>query len=263
MEFYLGTHKPNHLERTAVPLFVSRRTLAPRRRLPRALGPWALDSGGFSELSLFGEWRTSAMQYVSEVRRFKQEVGHLSWAAAQDWMCEPFILAKTGMTLRYHQQQTITNYVLLRSLASDLPFVPVLQGWEEDDYLRHLDDYAEAGIDLRSLPLVGLGSVCRRQGTGQIEGLIRRLHEEGLKLHLFGFKLKGLRTAAPFATSSDSMAWSFEARRGAPLPECTHPTCQNCLRYALKWREKVLRVITSASANVQPTLFHGGDDESL
>ena len=30
------------------------------KTLPRARGRWALDSGGFSELSLYGEWRTSA-----------------------------------------------------------------------------------------------------------------------------------------------------------------------------------------------------------
>jgi hypothetical protein len=65
----------------AVPLFVSRRTLAPLRRLPRARAGWALDSGGFSELSLHGRWTTSPATYVAEVRRFEQEIGALEWAA--------------------------------------------------------------------------------------------------------------------------------------------------------------------------------------
>ena len=46
-----------------MPLFVSHRRLAGRRTLPRAIAPWALDSGAFSELSLYGEWRTTAGQY--------------------------------------------------------------------------------------------------------------------------------------------------------------------------------------------------------
>jgi hypothetical protein len=45
VRFWLGTHKPGWLARTEVPLFVSHRTLGGRRELPRARGPWALDSG--------------------------------------------------------------------------------------------------------------------------------------------------------------------------------------------------------------------------
>lgn len=173
MDFYLGTHLPGWLAATAVPLFVSRRRLVSYRTLPRASGPWALDSGGFSELSLFGQWRTTARIYAAEVRRFAQEVGGLVWAAAQDWMCEPFVLAKTGLTVTAHQARTVANYLELRSLAPDLPWTPVLQGWHADDYRRHADDYDRAGVDLRTLPVVGIGSVCRRQHTGAVEDLIR------------------------------------------------------------------------------------------
>lgn len=49
-QFWLGTHKTGWLERTDVPLFISRRRLVERVTLPRARGPWALDSGGFTEL---------------------------------------------------------------------------------------------------------------------------------------------------------------------------------------------------------------------
>jgi hypothetical protein len=71
VRFYLGTHLPNWLGKVTIPLFVSRRTLAPRRTLPRALGPWALDSGGFTELAMYGRWTVPATQYVAEVRRFR------------------------------------------------------------------------------------------------------------------------------------------------------------------------------------------------
>ena len=57
MKFFLGTHLPQWLGRIDVPLFVSHRMLHKRRTFPRALGEWALDSGGFTEISMFGERR--------------------------------------------------------------------------------------------------------------------------------------------------------------------------------------------------------------
>lgn len=84
--FYLGTHEVGWLERTAAPLFISHRRLAARRRLPRALGLWALDSGGSTELSIHGRWETSPAAYAAAVRRCRDEVGGLLWAACQDWM---------------------------------------------------------------------------------------------------------------------------------------------------------------------------------
>src|SRR5262245_1670856 len=102
---------PNWLERTDVPLMVSRRRIEQRckRRLPRALGPWVLDSGGFTELAMFGEWRSSAQQYAAQVRRYADEIGGLCWAAPQDWMCEPSMLERTGLTVAEHQRRTIEN----------------------------------------------------------------------------------------------------------------------------------------------------------
>jgi hypothetical protein len=241
MRFHLGTHEPSWLARVDVPLFVSRRRLARLKRLPRAKGPWSLDSGGFSELSLYGRWRTLATEYASEVRRWRDEVGNLQWAASMDWMCEPFILEKTGLTVAEHQRQTVANYLLLRQLAPDLPWVPVLQGWLHEDYCRHVGDFKRAGVDLAALPLVGLGSVCRRQDTGMVEQLIRQLHGQGIRLHGFGFKQKGLDRVSPWLASADSLAWSFQARKRPPLPGHTHSSCNNCLEYALLWRSRVLQ----------------------
>jgi hypothetical protein len=36
------------------------------------------------------------------------------------------------------------------------------------DYLRCWNIYADAGIDLSTFPLVGVGSVCRRQNSDEI-----------------------------------------------------------------------------------------------
>lgn len=54
MQFYLGTHQPAWLARASIPLFVSHRRLSGYTRLPRARASCALDSCGFSELSMFG-----------------------------------------------------------------------------------------------------------------------------------------------------------------------------------------------------------------
>jgi hypothetical protein len=103
----LGAHMPHWLAELDVPLFVSHRRLAGRRTLPRARTGWALDSGGFTELSMFGGWRTAAEDYVAAVRRYATEIGNLEWAAPMDWRCEPVMLAKTGLDVPDHQRRTV------------------------------------------------------------------------------------------------------------------------------------------------------------
>ncbi len=239
--FLLGTHQPGWLARMDVPLFVSHRTLHTRRRLPRARCRWALDSGGFTELSLFGGWRTMPSEYVAAVARYAEEIGRLAWASPQDWMCEPAMLARTGLTIAEHQARTVDNYCRLRQLAPGLPFIPVVQGWRQGDYLACVDRYAAAGVDLATAPLVGLGSVCRRQASGEIGAIVGELSGLGLRLHGFGVKRRGLARYADCLDSADSLAWSYAARRRAPLMGCVrHRNCANCPRYALAWRAAVV-----------------------
>lgn len=243
-----------------MPLFVSRRRLEKVKHLPRAKGAWALDSGGFTELSLFGGWTITVAQYIAEVRRYIADIGRLTWAAPMDCMCEPWIVAKTGLSVEEHQHRTLENYLELRTQAPEVPWIPVLQGWTLTDYLRHREAYARAGVDLASLPLVGVGSVCRRQATAGIAVLLARLAEAGLRLHCFGMKGSGLRRSAGFVVSADSLAWSLAARKRPPLHECRgrHRHCNNCIRYALCWRERLLRAIDMDGPHapvVQPRLF--------
>ncbi|KZM73296.1 hypothetical protein [Nocardia terpenica] len=245
MKFYLGTHQPQWLTRVDVPLFVSDRTLRQRRTLRRAMGPWALDSGGFTELSTHGNWSNgpTPAEYASRVCRYRETVGGLIWAAPQDWMCEPYITAKTGLTVAERQRRTIGNFLELRSLAPVLPFAPVLQGWRRDDYLACVDLYTAAGVDLSAEPIVGLGSVCRRQGTSDAAAIVTDLVAAvpGIRLHGFGIKITGLRRYGALLTSADSMAWSYTARRQPALTGCAgHRNCANCLRYVLAWRTRIL-----------------------
>lgn len=242
MKFFLGTHHPHWLWRLDVPLFVSRRRLAKLKRLRPAGTEWALDSGGFTEIKDYGRWTITPQQYVEEARRWLSEVGSLRWCAQMDWMCEPVIRAKSGLTTAEHQRRTVDNYLELAALAPEVPWAPVIQGWHYHEYLEHLEMWAGAGVNLASLPVVGLGSVCRRQATTLAENLIRDLHGWGIRVHAFGFKTEGLGRTHPWLESADSMAWSFIARaRKLRLPGCTtHRNCANCPRWALRWRETLL-----------------------
>lgn len=260
--FFLGTHQPHWLARTAVPLFVSDVTLRKYKALPHAAGKWALDSGGFSELQIHGRWTVSAADYVERVRRYRDEIGGLQWAAIQDWMCEPFMIEKTGLSIREHQIRSVESLVTLRSMAPDLPWAPVLQGWTGGDYLDCAELYESRGFDLRDESIVGVGSVCRRQHTINAARILMQLHDIGLRLHGFGFKQQGLLQAADSLESADSLAWSYAARREPPLwghdkpgpgrPK-GHVNCANCMEYALIWRDRLVGRVSKAS--IQKKMF--------
>lgn len=243
--FYLGTHHPHWLRTVPVPLFVSHVSLSRyKRTLPTRLpgGIWALDSGAFSQIAEHGRWTMQPAAYAAAVRRYRDEIGGLQWAAPMDWMCEPKMLARTGLTVAEHQHRTVESVQELRALAPDLPFAPVLQGWDLPSYLECMALYADAGIDLKSEPVVGLGSVCKRQGADEIGRIVTTLADLGLEnLHGFGVKLQGVAKYGSALASADSMAWSFDGRKqkgcsqGRPVK-----TEANCLHYALEYREKVL-----------------------
>jgi DGQHR domain-containing protein len=252
-QFYLGAPEASWLSRLDVPLFVSRRTLGRLKRLPRALAPWALDSGGFTELSMHGGWQTTSRQYAAEVRRFQDEIGQLRFAASMDYMCEPPIVRRTGLSVAEHQRRTVDGYLRLLDIAPDLPWMPVVQGWSaHGDHLRCVDLYEQAGIDLHTLPCVGVGTICRRQDTESAERIVTDLHERiGCRLHGFGVKLSGLRTFHTYLASADSMAWSYgarkrerEARLWAPGIPFTKGAA-NDPEVALAWREQVLLAVES------------------
>lgn len=246
MTFFLGTHRPHWLEMLDVPLFVSRRCFEGRRSMPRARTTWALDSSGFTELALHGEWTMSPREYVALVRRIVGEVGMMAWAAIQDWMCEAPIRAKTGKTTAEHQRLTVESLLELRGIAPEIPWAPVLQGQHKYDYLEHVDMYARAGVALADEPIVGLGSVCRRQATEEVVRIVQSLCLEGIRLHGFGVKTLGLPRLADWLASADSMAWSLNARKNALHETCAadpatkHKNCANCHRFALDWRARAI-----------------------
>lgn len=243
MDFYLGAHMPNWLSFSPYPLFVSHNRLFKRMTFPRAIRRWALDSGGFTQITKYGRFVHHPDLYAEYVRLYAAEIGNLEWASPQDWMCEPVATKSTGLTVRQHQLRTIENYLYLSTNHSDLPWVPVLQGWVLRDYLICLRMYEHAGVEMRGRR-VAVGSVCRRQSSDEIGDIFRTLHDEGLDMHGFGVKIDGIKKYGKYMASSDSMAWSATARYRPRMDGCTHEgTCANCWRWAARWRSDVMEAI--------------------
>lgn len=241
--FYLGSHHAtSRWWALSVPLFVSVRVMRKRKALPVAVAPWALDSGGFTEVSTFGRFETTAGEYITEVQRLAAGMDHLAWVAPQDWMCEPFIVAKTGLSVGEHQARTVDNFLELRAALGKL-VIPVIQGYGPRDYDRCVGLYQDAGVDLAAEPVVGIGSVCRRSGTDEARRLLLYLQDHRLRLHGFGIKGDTYVACAHVLASADSMAWSYAARRegrDANSPE-----------EAMRWRAKLLARTHGSSAASQ------------
>jgi hypothetical protein len=256
--FYLGTHRAYWLWDPAVdfPLFISHGALRGYKTLKPSTHGWALDSRGFTELSLHGSWTITPREYVEATARYDREIGQLNWAAPQDHMCEPWILAKTGLDVGTHLRATVHNFLELCALwpeysDEECPYMPVIQGWEPDDYLACIDMYYAAGIRLEQYPVVGLGSICRRGHTQPIIDLVEMLTPR-FAIHGFGVKTKALVKVGYRFESADSQAWSFSGRKNPPLPGHQHRNCGNCFEYARLWRDRLLARVDEAAAAVDP-----------
>ncbi|MGA4840540.1 DUF7221 family queuine tRNA-ribosyltransferase-like protein [Streptomyces sp. G45] len=266
MRFYVTTHKRHWVKLTDLPLFLKSEHFAVARTLHEALGPYAVDSGGFTELQRHGQWTRSPRQYVDDLRRIWEHVGPYDWAAPQDWMCEDLIIhggtvgklhfVGTHLSVIEHQRRTVANFLELRSLAPDLRIISVLQGRTIPDYERCLAMYERAGVDLRQEPVVGLGSVCRLQSTLEGAAIVTAMASLGLRLHGFGFKTLGLAKVGHLLASADSAAWSSHARHRPALPGHPHKYCANCLDYALRWRTRGLDAMRPTAPTQNPDASH-------
>jgi hypothetical protein len=214
VRFYVGLDRPweaQHFERACISI----RTLA-RRRKPIICPDVLIDSGAFTELHMHGRYRSSVADYAAALKRLHDEgVVTITAAVAQDYMCEPFMLAKTGLTIAEHQRLTIDHYVDLARWRLPFPVMPVLQGYRPEDYAEHVTAY---GDRLTPGMWVGVGSVCKRNASpidiAHVLSTIKQVRPD-LRLHGFGVKKTALTHPCVRALlySADSMAWSYAARR--------------------------------------------------
>jgi hypothetical protein len=250
MHLLLGTHQPSWLARTTSPLFLSFTRLISYQGPPRARGAWALDSGAYTELSAYGSWRWNGRRYAEQVQHFARSSGGLQWATIQDWICSPLVLTKTGLSIQQHQRRTVQSLCELRRYAPEVNWLPVLQGWGLQSYMQHIAMYKAAGFRLEDEHLVGVGSVASRQTDPMLPLLFSELQSKGLALHAFGLSILGLERVHRSIASADSMVWSFIARRRQLKHSACkqhHKVCNNCLVFALWWRQQITRRLARQS----------------
>lgn len=216
--FFAGWHQAvngpsgcGKFERTMISVnrLISRKSWFP-------VNDWILDSGAFTRIAS-GKGHLSTRKYAKQIKRWSGN-GNLLAAVSQDYMCEPFILSKTGLTVQQHQRATIARYDSLKRLLSDCSvyLMPVLQGYKPSEYVEHLRMY---GDRLAHGAWVGVGSVCKRNSDpSAIEAVLIAIHTErpDLRLHGFGLKKTALQSSSivrALLYSADSQASSFRQRK--------------------------------------------------
>jgi len=242
MKFFVGLHHPADA-RGFDHAMVSVNALLTRKSDFHPRGEWMLDSGAFMQIKQHGEFVLSLYDYASAIKRWRR-CGNMVAAVSQDYMCESFVLARTGRTVAEHQHATICRYCTLRFLVRDAAYLmPVLQGFEPWEYVAHVRQY---GSMLAPGQWVGVGSVCKRNSRVEdVERVLLAIREErpDLRLHGFGLKITALESSIvrDCLHSADSMAWSYAARREGRKKDVNDPA--EAARYAerIRTQEPVTR----------------------
>jgi hypothetical protein len=213
MRFFVGLHQPSDAKHFDA-AFISVGRLRTRKS-DFSVGDWIMDSQAFTTIQTHGGYPNPPEEYAAHIRRWKS-CGNLLAAVSQDYMCEPSMLAITGLSIAEHQRLTIERYDALLRCDTGCYIMPVLQGYAPDDYVSHLRQY---GARLARGAWVGVGSVCKRNGDPQaiLDVLIAiKTERPDLRLHGFGLKTIALASGVIRALlhTADSMAWSLAARRG-------------------------------------------------
>lgn len=216
----MGLHQPSDAKHfDAAFISVNRLSGKKGRRAPFEVGSWIMDSGAFTEVSTHGGYRSGVSEYAGHIRRWKDN-GNLLAAVAQDYMCEPWIVAKTGLSVAEHQRLTIERYDQLLAEDTGVYILPVLQGFTPAEYATHLLAY---GDRLKPGQWVGVGSICKRNSKPlEVREVLAWIKAIRPDLRLHGFGLKATALADPIICgmleTADSMAWSLHARKNGRSP---------------------------------------------
>ena len=203
--------------------------------------PVFLDSAGFVAAKRHGGYPWTPEQYVEHVACMAHRP--VRWSA-MDLCCEkevaPYraeVRARIDQTAVYlarcrrlaalHREQGLELDAALGTVGA-APWppdpMPVLQGWEPDDYLLSVE-LTDVVLTARRLAgawpdLVGVGSVCRRRlnGPDGIHAILDQLDRAlpaHVGLHLFGVHSEAIAEIAdhPRVASYDSQAWGQDSRR--------------------------------------------------
>lgn len=231
MKFFVGLHIPAHAYRVEN-AFISINCIRNRKSGFR-VNNWIMDSGAFSTIEKYGHYPDSPELYAAQVKHWSTN-GNLLAAVSQDYMCEPHMLAKTGLTIADHQRLTIERYdAIIACDTGGVCIMPVLQGYALADYVSHIRQY---GHRLKFGMWVGVGSICKRNGNpAEIEAILLAIKSErpDLRLHGFGLKTTALAngTVRDCLYTADSLAWSFAARMNGRN--------RNCINEAIRFAKRI------------------------
>jgi hypothetical protein len=214
MIFFTGMHHPHDAARVPA-AFISVNAIS-RRQSSFPVRRMVLDCAGFVTIKLHGGYPAPVEDYAAQIRKVRAWQGRkLLAAVSQDYMCEPQMLARTGLTIADHQRLTIERYdALMQCDVAGVRIIPVLQGYSPQSYVDHVRAY---GARLTHRMWVGVGSVCKRNSDPRaIEAVLSAIRavRPDLRLHGFGVKITALASqlVRDCLFSADSMAWSFAAR---------------------------------------------------
>ncbi len=174
-------------------------------------------------------------------------------------MCEPSVITELQSqgrkaSVRIHQNNTVKRYIDIMDEAVKqglkVPVMPVLQGWEVEDYydhyIKYLDElsnrrywngkewhcpfldrpyyHGHTGELLNVGHWIGIGSTCKRNANPEVvsqilDRLSGCINYEYYKVHLFGFKKTGLAQAniKDRIYSADSFAYDFADRMAGEI----------------------------------------------
>jgi hypothetical protein len=164
-----------------------------------------LDSGGFQLLSKFNEYPFTCEQYYEFVNRVNP-----NYFVSMDYPCGD------DKNVKEKIEKTISNLIKLKEFG-DERLIPVLQGYKLDDYLYCLDRFKEQGL---ISDYMGIGSLVPKE-IEEAKEIILNLTKElkGIKIHIFGMKLKLLENPEIFRSiySFDTMNYLFNIFVGRVL----------------------------------------------
>ena len=239
MQFYVGLHQPSdarHFDRCMISIgrLVERNADGTIQRRPDGTlraritriecEHVMIDPQAFQILKLFGCYPDPVATYA-ELLKHICTLCVVDSATSEDWMCESFMLERTGLNKETHQRLTIERYDELLAYAPPCYIMPVLQGYKPNVFVAHIRAYGyrlnptcddETGKWIG--PWVGVGSVCKRNADiDKIAEVLIAIKTErpDLRLHGFGVKTTALQSALirSLLHTTDSMAWSFAARK--------------------------------------------------
>lgn len=197
-----------------------------------------LDSAGFVAAARWKGYPWTPEDYVAHVATMTH--APVAWSS-MDLCCEPEVapyrsevrarVEETARLLARCRRLAAAHLGADRAMRQSLGLtgewarpanpMPILQGWEPDDYL-YSAEITDTVLDGVWPDLVGVGSVCRRRlsGSDGLIAILSRLDAElppHVGLHLFGVHADARAELAhyPRVVSVDSQAWGQDSRHAA------------------------------------------------